>query len=305
MDNNKRVTKLDLNQLAQAKYTSEVYCEHIRSGKRGWYLYQGEQATFIGANANEAWKYLESQEELMIKPELATIAQAENVNLEIIENEPKKSVSPPELLDIFLGKFPKTFFKETEKIRPLQKYIHKKIYQHLNKEYTKKEISAALIIYTQNIDYCKVLAKGGQRINFAGEDCEEVSLQHIKDAQERLNNQTLMRFPKQKKEKKVPLPYPELEQLIEAKVEYRVKINELPTDSKTLKTGWEEFIINTEKHRVRIVVRPRTWKKLQEANKNYPLWIANIKGKLGLQIPGGFELLKPGIQIFERAARKI
>lgn len=283
----KRITKSDLNQIATSLYEDESYCEHIRSGKPGWYLYKNSdtEPNFIGVNANEALEYLESQQ-----TEISTSTSKTDV----------------EILELLFEKFPKTFFKESEQVRPLQKYIHKKIYKALNYEYSRDEISSGLALYTQNLDYCKALVEKKIRIDLEGNPCGEVSEQHKQDAQARIMGIAPMREPKQKKqhtsEKK--LKRPKADELITGKIEICIKINELPADSKTLRNGWEEFIIDTQGKMVKITVRPRTWKKLQQASRNYPVWIANIRGKIGSKIKGGFELLTPGVQIFEKVSNK-
>ena len=116
-----------------------------------------------------------------------------------------------------------------------------------------------------------------------------------------------MRPANKKKPKKplVQLPPPKLDQLVLGSMELCVKINELPADSKTLRNGWEEFIIDTKGQMVKITVRPKTWKKLQKASNEYPLWIANIRGKMGSRVKNGFELLMPGVQIFEKNSQRL
>ncbi len=280
--NKKRITKSDLNHMATSLYGEKAYCEYIRgSGKHGWYLYKDTEPNFIGTNVNEAMEWLESQQ---------TVSTPKDV----------------EMLELLFEKFPKAFFREAEKIRPLQKYIHKKIYKALNYEYTREDISAGLALYTQNLDYCKSLITNKIRIDWEGNDCGEVSEQHKQDAEARLMGITSMREPKQNKtnSKEQKLKRPQLEELIIGKLEICIKINELPSDSKTLRNGWEEFIIDTQGKLVKMTVRPRTWKKLQEASRNYPIWIANIRGTIGAKIKGGFELLTPGVQIFEKTAKE-
>jgi ProP effector len=275
----KRITKTTLNQLAKSIYGVEAYCEHIRSIKRGWYLYNADEITFIGINVNEAFDYLEAQ-----------------------RTSSQTSVIHEGMLNILMEKFPNCIFKDATKIRPLQRYIHKKIYTALNHEYSKSLILEALAFYTQSIAYCEQLAKGGHRIDLDGNPCELVSQSHQDDAQVRLAGERPMRPAKKQKLNKciTPLPIPELDDLIVGQIEVCVKINELPADSRTLRNGWEEFIINTNGQMVKIAVRPKTWKKLQRALHEFPVWIAHIRGKMGTHIKGGFELLTPGVQIFEK-----
>ena len=345
----KRITKADLNKLAKSLYGEDAYCEHTRTGKRGWYLYKDKdtEQTFIGANANEAFGDLEYQapqsSETPPVPPTAPVAKSTNIpitqdvaietptasnkktnipikpdsttdsfqgKVEITNERTEHPLFPEELLEILLEKFPNTFFREPEKIRPVQKYIHKKIRQVFDGKYTKNEILAALALYTQTIDYCKKIIEGGERIDLEGKSCGEIPQQHIEDAKARVSGNKSMRSAKEKKAKppKVPLPPPHPDQLISGKMEILVKIHELPADSKTLRNGWEEFFIDAKGMKVKIAVRPRTWKKLQQANKEYSLWVANIRGKMGPQRMGGFkrgfELLTPGIQIFERMPKK-
>ncbi len=279
----KRINKITLNQLAKDIYGIEVYCEHIRSVRRGWYLYNADEMTFIGININEAFLYLETRK--VSKPNVVT-----------------DTIAPEELLNILIEKFPDCIVKEPTKTRPLQRYIHKKIYVALDKKYSKKEILAALAIYVQSTVYCEILANGGYRIDLEGKSCEEISQLHQDDARARLTGEKLMRPVKQKKVKKIeiPLPIPELDDLIVGKMEMCVKISGLPADSKTLRNGWEEFVIDANGEMVKITIRPRTWKKLQTALHEFPVWVAHIRGKMGNRIKSGFELLTPGIQIFEK-----
>lgn len=342
----KRITKNDLNQLAKSKYGETVSCEHVRAGKRGWYLYNGTEPNFLGINANEAFNYLQSQAsniekstlnaetvtpipkevqmtetsepETTTKPAIDTTeitvlatpanetvtANSEPVTTEVTpapESE-RIPISPEELQEIFFEKFPNSFFREPEKVRPIQKYVHKKIRRAFDYKYTKDEVSATLALYTQTKEYCRAVMEGGERIDLEGNSCGKVSQQHQDDAKARFFGEKSMRPAKQKKLKtpKVPLSPPQLEQLVVGSVEICVKIHELPADSKTTRNGWEEFIIDVKGQMVKITVRPRTWKKLQNAAKEYPAWIANIRGQMGPYTKGSFELLSPGIQIFEK-----
>ena len=84
------------------------------------------------------------------------------------------------------------------------------------------------------------------------------------------------------------------------KLEINIKINQLPTQSQTIKRGWQRFYINIEGQIVQMKVRPRTWNKLLKANEEYPTWVASITGKMGHRIKNGFELLEPSIQVYEK-----
>lgn len=326
----KRITKTDLNQLAQTQYGDKAYCEHIRSGQRGWYLYIGHEPLFLGINITEAFHSLQTQN-FLSPPDSSSTSEAtttpgETASTEFVTTSPtqpknperleskvtslattpsveRSSLSPEQMLAILIEKFPHTFFKDPRKIRPIQKYVHKKIRKALNYEYTKEEVSAALAIYTQADDYCKQLILGGQRVDLEGNPCGEVSSKHIEDAKARIMGEKPMRPAKKKKHQPAPLLQvgpPPIEELVTGKMELSVKIDTVPIDSKTVKNGWQEFTIEASGQIIKVTVRPKTWNKLQKAGSEYPAWIAHLKGKMGERIKGGFELEQPSVQIFEK-----
>lgn len=317
----KKITKTELNQLAKSGYGEDAYCEHVRTGQRGWYLYQGTAATptFLGTNANEAFDALQSQElgttdpatttasQPAPPPQSAPVEEQETVTQPRPAKSGKSPISPQEMLEILLEKFPNTFFSDPAQIKPVQKYIHKKIRRALNNRYTKDEISAALAIYTQQIEYCEKLMEGGQRVDIEGNPCGEVSEQHQEDARARVHGAKPMRQVKKKKPKPVvvvvpqsPKEPPQLEKLVAGRMDLCVKINQLPSETRTIRNGWQEFLVDTEGPQVKVTIKPKTWKKLCLATENYPVWLANIKGKMGFRIRGGFELEQIAVQIFEK-----
>lgn len=87
--------------------------------------------------------------------------------------------------------------------------------------------------------------------------------------------------------------------MTQGKLEVIVKINELP-ESKTVENGWQQFEIDCDGRIISITVKPKVWKKLTDAQANYPQWVAAIAGKMGETTSDGFVLLEPNIQVFER-----
>lgn len=333
----KRLTKTDLNQLAQTQYGDKAYCEHVRGGQRGWYLHSGDKPVFLGVNITDAFHALQTQNfsttsesttleatvistaiaspEAASIEEVATISSTQPANTELPPQETavptasadiaRSPLSPQQMLEILMEKFPHTFFNDPQKIRPIQKYIHKKIRQALNYEYTKEEVSAALAIYTQATDYCKQLILGGSRVDLEGNQCGEVSPKHIEDAKARITGEKPMRSAKSKKHQltprlQAPVGPPPIEELVTGKMELSVKIDTVPIDSRTVKNGWQEFTIEASGQIIKVTVRPKTWNKLQKATSEYPAWVAHLKGKMGERIKGGFELDQPSVQIFEK-----
>ncbi len=84
------------------------------------------------------------------------------------------------------------------------------------------------------------------------------------------------------------------------KLELTIKINEMPADVETAENGWKQFHLVCDGQLVRVKVKPKVFKKLEQAQENYPMWIAAIAGKMGEPIEGGFVLDQPNIQTIDR-----
>ena len=87
---------------------------------------------------------------------------------------------------------------------------------------------------------------------------------------------------------------------VTGKLELTLKITEFPTDVQTVENNWKQFTVDCDGRIFTITVKPKMFKKLEEAQANYPLWVAAIAGKLGEATPDGFVLADPAIQVFEK-----
>jgi hypothetical protein len=87
--------------------------------------------------------------------------------------------------------------------------------------------------------------------------------------------------------------------MTQGKLEIVVKINELP-QAKTVENGWQQFEIDCDGRIITVVVKPKMWKKLTDAQSSFAQWVAAISGKMGEATELGFVLLEPNIQTFER-----
>ncbi|GEM_PF-298732 len=103
-----------------------------------------------------------------------------------------------------------------------------------------------------------------------------------------------------KQSKELDLKDVEVSELTDAKIELTLKINEIPVGVKTVEKGWKQFHLDCDGRVVTITVKPKQWKKLEDAQANYPMWIASITGKMGEATEKGFILDQPAIQAFER-----
>jgi len=87
--------------------------------------------------------------------------------------------------------------------------------------------------------------------------------------------------------------------MIQGKLEITIKINELP-QSQTVENGWQRLEIDCDGRIITMVVKPKVFKKLADAQANYPQWVGAIAGKMGQATDNGFMLLEPNIQVFEK-----
>ncbi|NER94765.1 MAG: fertility inhibition FinO-like protein [Symploca sp. SIO1B1] len=85
-----------------------------------------------------------------------------------------------------------------------------------------------------------------------------------------------------------------------ARMEITLKISEFPADIKTVENGWKEFELDCDGRMVSVKVKPKMYKKLEQARDTYPMWVAAISGKMGEETAKGFILDQPAIQVFEK-----
>ncbi|WP_261226790.1 fertility inhibition FinO-like protein [Ancylothrix sp. D3o] len=88
------------------------------------------------------------------------------------------------------------------------------------------------------------------------------------------------------------------------KLELTIKINEFPDDVKTVENNWKQFEVDCDGKIITITVKPKVFKKLEDAQANYPMWVAAIAGKMGEATPNGFVLAEPAIQVFEKKPKE-
>lgn len=91
--------------------------------------------------------------------------------------------------------------------------------------------------------------------------------------------------------------------LTAGKMEVVVKLNQFPSDVRTVDKGWKEFEVDTGDCLVTITVKPKMFAALEQAQQSYPSWIAAISGQIGEMTATGFKLDSPSIKVFERKAK--
>jgi hypothetical protein len=90
----------------------------------------------------------------------------------------------------------------------------------------------------------------------------------------------------------------------QGKLELTIKINEFPVDVTTDKNGWKSFDLDCDGKIFHVHVKPKVFKKLEDAQANFPQWVAAIAGKLGEKTEHGFELAEPSLQVFEKKLKE-
>ncbi len=90
---------------------------------------------------------------------------------------------------------------------------------------------------------------------------------------------------------------------VNGKLELIIKINELP-NAATGENGWKSFALDCDGQIVSITVKPKVWKKLEDAQANFPMWVAAVAGKMGQPTEKGFVLAEANIQVFEKKPKE-
>ena len=173
-------------------------------------------------------------------------------------------------------------------------------------------IRRALGAYCSRVKYLKALRAGTPRIDLQGQPAGEVTEDDAADAQARLSGATPMRQTRTERPKE-PTPTPTLpldapltmENIVTGRLELTVKFTELPKPL-PVKAGMK-IGIQTDTALVVATLPPKVWKKLEQAARDWPSWIASLTGKLGAQAgsdAGAVVMLEQAVvQVFERKAK--
>jgi len=93
------------------------------------------------------------------------------------------------------------------------------------------------------------------------------------------------------------------------KLEITIKISEFPADVQTIENNWKSFDLDCDGT---IFTKPKVFKKLEQAQENYPMWVGACSsavpggsaGKLGEATEKGFILDQPSVQVFEKKPKE-
>ena len=90
---------------------------------------------------------------------------------------------------------------------------------------------------------------------------------------------------------------------VSGKLELIIKISELP-NAATVENGWKSFEIDCDGQIISVTVKPKVWKKLEDAQANFPMWVAAVAGKMGQPTKKGFVLADSSLQVFEKKPKE-
>lgn len=83
------------------------------------------------------------------------------------------------------------------------------------------------------------------------------------------------------------------------RLEITIKISELPQNVRAVGDA-KTFDLDCDRCIISVTVKPKIWRKLEEAQANFPQWVAAITGKMGEVTDKGFVLDQPAVQVFEK-----
>ena len=90
---------------------------------------------------------------------------------------------------------------------------------------------------------------------------------------------------------------------VSGKLELTIKISEFSSDVKT-ENNLKTFEIDCDGQIISVAVKPKMFKKLEDAQANFPMWVAAVAGKMGQPTEKGFVLAEPNIQVFEKKPKE-
>jgi hypothetical protein len=83
-----------------------------------------------------------------------------------------------------------------------------------------------------------------------------------------------------------------------AKMDVVLKFSELP--KARFGAGVVSFALDADGCTILVEVKRKTWQKLETAVAEWPQWVATVQGQMGEPIEGGFMLINPGLQVFQK-----
>lgn len=88
--------------------------------------------------------------------------------------------------------------------------------------------------------------------------------------------------------------------MTEARLEVTLKFNSLP-QARQFNGKWQFTLTTGTGQMVTVEVAPKAWNKLVKAAEDWPdRWVASVTGGMGRLTSRGFDVVNPGLQVFEK-----
>ena len=180
-----------------------------------------------------------------------------------------------------------------EQPRPLKIDIHQDL---IAAGHDRIAVRRALGRYCKADPYRRALQTDAPRIDLQGQPAGAVTEREAAHARSRVEARATPRAALPPNA--TPLPK---ESLVPGRLELTVKFSELPRALAVrdgLKIG-----LQTGEGVVTAILPPKVWRKLEQAAKDYPSWVAALSGSLERFADGEIALKHPAVQVFEKKAR--
>ncbi len=203
--------------------------------------------------------------------------------------------SAPKIL-VLAETYPACF--DGEDPRPLKLGIHHDL---MAAGFEKAAVKRALARYCNRPRYRKALRAGAIRIDLQGQPAGVVTAAEAETARAAWKaDQPAPSCPAAASLPANDTPLPQ-EALVPGRLELTVKFSELPQPLAV--QGGLKIGIQTGEGIVTAILPPKIWRKLEQAAKDYPQWIAALSGSLARFTDEEIALQHPSVQVFERKVR--
>lgn len=212
-------------------------------------------------------------------------------------------------------RFPVCFSWENP--RPLKIGIFKDLLEALGEVSGRSlmDLKKTVARYCNRPRYQKCLQEGAIRIDLEGKPAGVVTAESAahanvelnawnmrKAAAHRLNQWSLMANGKSGTDSSDPTPLPK-EHCVPGRLELVVKFFELPAPL-ILQDG-VKIEVETREGTVTTTLSLKSWRRLEQTTKDYPVWVAMLSGPLGRMEAGEITLQNPVMQVFERKPKPV
>ena len=183
---------------------------------------------------------------------------------------------------------------------------------------SRTQLRRALKVYTGAPAYRKALVNGGPRYDLDGQPVGEVT----PDQQAFAQTPRVPKAPADAAADATAPPRPRhsppaprrdenaeqallkevIAMAVPGKLDVTLKINPLP-QAKPATAQTVVFAVQAEGPTVVVELKNKMWNSLKTAAETDPQWVAAITGKMGEAVAGGFRLVNPAVQVFEKKAK--